>query len=373
MEAGSRVEPQREIARPEVILHGVPTPQRGWLAWLTTTDHKRIGILYIATAIVFLLVGGVEALIMRLQLAQPDNTLVTPETYNGLVTMHGTTMVFLFIIPLIAGFGNYLVPLMIGARDMAFPKLNALSYWLTLFGGVAFYCSVFFEPPQAGWTMYAPLSDDLYSPSGGVDAWIFLIHLTGHLVAPRRDQLRRDDPQHARARDELGPHAAVRLDDPRVQLPADRRAALGRRGGHDAADRPPLRHLVLRPCRRRRPAPVAAPVLVLRPPRGLHHGAARLRDDLGDPAGVRAQADLRLQGDRGRHGGDRVPRHAGLGAPHVHDADGHGRARLLHAGVVHDRGADRHQDLQLDRHALARLDRLQDAAPTSRRRCRRCS
>ena len=127
----------------------------------------------------FLLLGGVEALIMRLQLAQPDNTLVEPETYNGLVTMHGTTMVFLFVIPLIAGFGNYLVPLMIGARDMAFPRLNALSYWLTLFGGIAFYCSLFFEPPQAGWTMYAPLSDDLYSPSGGVDAWIFLIHLTG--------------------------------------------------------------------------------------------------------------------------------------------------------------------------------------------------
>jgi cytochrome c oxidase subunit 1 len=167
VEAGSRTEPQR-LARPEVMLHGVQTPPRGWLAWLTTTDHKKIGILYIATAWVFLLIGGVEALIMRLQLAQPDNTLVTPETYNGLVTMHGTTMVFLFIIPLIAGFGNYLVPLMVGARDMAFPKLNAFSYWLTLFGGVAFYCSLFFEPPQAGWTMYAPLSDDLYSPSGGV-------------------------------------------------------------------------------------------------------------------------------------------------------------------------------------------------------------
>jgi cytochrome c oxidase subunit I len=178
VEAASRTEPQR-LARPEVMLHAAPTPQRGWLAWLTTTDHKKIGILYMVTAFVFLLLGGVEALIIRLQLAQPDNTLVTPETYNGLVTMHGTTMVFLFIIPLIAGFGNYLVPLMVGARDMAFPKLNALSYWLTLFGGIAFYSSLFFEPPQAGWTMYAPLSDDLYSQSGGVDAWIFLIHLTG--------------------------------------------------------------------------------------------------------------------------------------------------------------------------------------------------
>jgi heme/copper-type cytochrome/quinol oxidase subunit 1 len=166
-----------KVARPEVIVHGVETPPRGWLAWLTTTDHKKIGILYIATALVFLMLGGVEALIMRLQLAQPNGTLVAPETYNGLVTMHGTTMVFLFVIPLIAGFGNYLIPLMIGARDMAFPKLNALSYWLTLFGGVAFYCSIFFEPPEAGWTMYAPLSDDLYSAAGGVDAWIFLIHL----------------------------------------------------------------------------------------------------------------------------------------------------------------------------------------------------
>ncbi len=116
---------------------------------------------------------------MRLQLAQPNNTLVTPETYNGLVTMHGTTMIFLFVVPVLAGFGNYLVPLMIGARDMAFPRLNALSFWLLLFGGVAFYCSIFFEPPQAGWTMYPPLSDDTFSPGGGVDAWIFMIHLTG--------------------------------------------------------------------------------------------------------------------------------------------------------------------------------------------------
>jgi cytochrome c oxidase subunit I len=177
VEAGT--EATRRAARPEVILHGLQPAPRGWLAWLTTTDHKKIGILYIATALMFLLLGGVEALIMRLQLAQPSNTLVDPETYNGLVTMHGTTMVFLFVIPMIAGFANYMVPLMIGARDMAFPRVNALSYWLTLFGGVAFYCSVFFEPPQAGWTMYAPLSDDMYSAGGGVDAWIFLIHLTG--------------------------------------------------------------------------------------------------------------------------------------------------------------------------------------------------
>jgi cytochrome c oxidase subunit I len=93
--------------------------------------------------------------------------------------MHGTTMVFLFVVPVLAGFGNYFVPLMIGARDMAFPRLNALSFWLLLFGGLVFYASVFFEPPQTGWTFYAPLSDDAFSPASGVDAWIMLIHLTG--------------------------------------------------------------------------------------------------------------------------------------------------------------------------------------------------
>jgi cytochrome c oxidase subunit I len=176
MEAGTAAP---RTARPEVVLRGLRTRPRGWLAWLTTTDHKKIGILYLYTTFLFFILGGVEALIMRLQLAQPNNTLIDAGAYNGLVTVHGTTMVFLFLVPVLAGFGNYLVPLMIGARDMAFPRLNALSYWLLLFGGIAFYCSFFWEPPQAGWTMYPPLSDDAFLPSGGVDAWIFMIHLTG--------------------------------------------------------------------------------------------------------------------------------------------------------------------------------------------------
>ncbi len=167
------------LVRPEVVEHAVREEPGGWLNWLTTTDHKKIGIMYFFVTFIFFIIGGVEALIMRLQLAQPNGTVVDPDTYNGLVTMHGTTMVFLFIVPVMAGFGNYMLPLMIGARDMAFPRLNALSLWLLVFGGMAFYGSVFFEPPQGGWTMYAPLSDDAYMPSGGVDAWIFLIHLTG--------------------------------------------------------------------------------------------------------------------------------------------------------------------------------------------------
>jgi cytochrome c oxidase subunit I len=151
----------------------------GWRGWVTTTDHKRIGVLYLVTAFAFMMLGGVEALLMRTQLAAPDNTLLTSERYNQVLTMHGTTMVFLVVMPLWAGFANYLVPLQIGARDMAFPRLNALSYWLYLAGGMVFYSSVFFSPPEAGWTAYTPLSSGPYIPGNGTDAWIFLIHLTG--------------------------------------------------------------------------------------------------------------------------------------------------------------------------------------------------
>ncbi len=168
-----------QLVRPEVVMHGMREKPKGWLGWITTTDHKRIGIMYLFATFLFFILGGVEALIMRVQLAVPDGTAISPETYNGLVSMHGTTMIFLFVVPVFAGFANYFVPLMIGARDMAFPRLNALSLWLLVFGGIAFYGSLFFEPPRAGWTSYAPLSDDAYLPSGGVDAWIFLIHLTG--------------------------------------------------------------------------------------------------------------------------------------------------------------------------------------------------
>jgi cytochrome c oxidase subunit I len=178
--AGSRVAAlRREPERPEVAVHGIKDRPKGWLGWLTTTDHKKIGILYLCTTFLFFILGGVEALLMRLQLASPDGSILGPRTYNELVTMHGSTMVFLFVVPVLAGFANFLVPLMIGARDMAFPRLNALSYWLFLFGGIAFYMSIFFTPPSAGWTMYAPLSDNAYLQDGGVDAWIFMIHLTG--------------------------------------------------------------------------------------------------------------------------------------------------------------------------------------------------
>jgi cytochrome c oxidase subunit I len=153
---------------PEIAMRGYKSRPTGWLSWLTTVDHKRIGIMYMAGALIFFCLGGVEALIMRTQLAKPDNTVVSPHVYDGLVTMHGTTMVFLFAMPIIAAFANYMIPLMVGARDMAFPRMNALSLWLFFAGGIVLYTSIFFEPPTAGWTMYAPLSDDA-----------FLVHLTG--------------------------------------------------------------------------------------------------------------------------------------------------------------------------------------------------
>ena len=169
----------KDLPRPQIVAREVPRRRKAWIDWVATVDHKKIGIMYMVTAFVFFLVGGIEALLIRIQLGAPDNTFLTPEKYNQLFTMHGTTMIFLFVVPMMAGFGNYFVPLMIGARDMAFPRLNALSYWLFLFGAIVLYVSLFFSPPEAGWTSYTPLSSLAYSPSGGIDAWIFMIHLTG--------------------------------------------------------------------------------------------------------------------------------------------------------------------------------------------------
>src|SRR5262244_2752234 len=140
--------------------------ERGALAWVATVDHKRIGILYLVTTFVFFLVGGVEALLLRLQLAVPNNHFLKPETFNQLFTMHGTTMIFLVVMPALIGFANYFVPLMIGARDMAFPRLNAFAFWLFPFGGFLLHFSlVAGGAPAAGWFAYTPLSETPFSSS----------------------------------------------------------------------------------------------------------------------------------------------------------------------------------------------------------------
>ena len=146
--------------------------RHGVIGFLTSVDHKRVGLRYIGTAFFFFFVAGILALVMRVQLSTPNGTTVGPDVFNQLFTMHGTTMIFLFNTPVLAGFGNYLLPLMIGARDVAFPRLNAFSYWVFLFAGIFIYISfVVGKAPNGGWFAYVPLTDKTYSPGLNMDFW----------------------------------------------------------------------------------------------------------------------------------------------------------------------------------------------------------
>jgi cytochrome c oxidase subunit 1 len=158
-------------------VYPVPWYRGRFTSWITTVDHKRIGILYLVTCLVFFGAGGILAVLMRTQLAHTNEKFLSAEHYNEVMTVHGVTMVFLVIVPILAGFGNYLVPLMIGAKDVAFPRLNALSYWLFLFGGVVLYASFFADggAAQTGWTLYPPLSEQY--AGNGVDLAILSLHI----------------------------------------------------------------------------------------------------------------------------------------------------------------------------------------------------
>ena len=155
--------------------------------WVTTVDHKKIGLMYIGYALLFLVVAGFEALLIRIQLAIPNNTFVSPQVFNRLFTMHGSTMIFFVAMPVLFGFGNYLIPLMIGARDMAFPRLNAFSFWVSAFGGLLLYFSYFGgsglygagSAPDVGWWAYAPLTAKAFSPGHSTDYWTLAILLSG--------------------------------------------------------------------------------------------------------------------------------------------------------------------------------------------------
>jgi cytochrome c oxidase subunit I+III len=158
---------RERLARLERIWQEPP----GVIGWITTTNHKRIGILYFFTALAFFAAGGVEALLIRTQLIGPNGTVLSPEEFNQVMTMHGVTMIFLFVIPMsIGAFGNYLLPLMIGARDMAFPRMNALSYWIYLCSGIFMYVGLLSgNGPNAGWFDYVPLASKTFSPGPGID------------------------------------------------------------------------------------------------------------------------------------------------------------------------------------------------------------
>src|SRR3954471_12212073 len=157
-----------------------PVGTTGWRSWVFTVDHKKLGLMYAVSAMFFFLVGGIEALLIRTQLLAWDNTVLSANLYNQLFTMHGTTMIFLFVMPVTTGLANYFVPLQIGARDVAFPRLNAFGYWCFLLGGL-FLNSAWFLGGAAdgGWFMYQPNANQLFSPTHGVDCWSIGLQITG--------------------------------------------------------------------------------------------------------------------------------------------------------------------------------------------------
>jgi cytochrome c oxidase subunit 1 len=162
--------------------HAAPAhaTRTGLRSWLATTDHKRIGVLYLYTSLFFFLVGGLEAALIRAQLATPNGELLSADTYNQLFTMHGTTMIFLVVMPLSAAFFNFLIPLQIGARDVAFPRLNAFSYWVYLLGGIFITLPIFFgAAPDGGWFGYVPLSTKTFSPAVNMDFWVLGLQILG--------------------------------------------------------------------------------------------------------------------------------------------------------------------------------------------------
>ena len=157
-----------------------PVTTTGWRAWLFTVDHKKLGIMYSAAALFFFIVGGLEAVLIRLQLAAPNGKVLNADLYNQMFTMHATTMVFLFVMPMAAGLANYFVPLQIGARDVAFPRINAFGFWAFLFGGIFLNLAWFLGgAADGGWFMYAPNSGPVFSPSHGVDFWALGLQITG--------------------------------------------------------------------------------------------------------------------------------------------------------------------------------------------------
>src|SRR5258705_13924283 len=172
---------------PETAQVASPPLVSGLHEWITTVDPKRLGITYIFYALLFLVIGGIEAAIMRIQLVAPHNKFVSPQFFNQMFTMHGTTMIFFVVMPLVFGFANYLLPLMIGARDMAFPRLNAFSFWLTAFGGLLLYFSLLGanglygagNAPDVGWFAYAPLTSQTFSVGHSTDFWTLSLLVSG--------------------------------------------------------------------------------------------------------------------------------------------------------------------------------------------------
>ena len=176
--AGRAAEERRRLEKSWALSSGFP-------GWFMEVSHTAIGRRYIVTALILFLLGGIEALLMRIQLARPENGFLDPDLYNEIFTTHGSTVMFLFAVPVFQGLAIYLVPLMLGTRNTAFPRLNALSYWLYLIGALLLYAGFFLNTgPDAGWFAYVPLSGPEYSPGKRVDVWAQMISTSRSSAAP---------------------------------------------------------------------------------------------------------------------------------------------------------------------------------------------
>ena len=327
-----------------------PEQREHWkMAWLSTVDHKRIGILYMVTGLVFFVFGGIEALLIRLQLAVPNNTLLQPDTYNMVFTMHGTTMIFLVAMPVLFGLANYVVPLQIGARDMAFPRLNAYSFWLVPFGGILLHFSFLAGgAPAVGWFAYAPLSETAYSSQPGVDYWALSLLVLGIgsvganinfiatvLCSRAPNMTLRRLPLFSWM---IFVNAFLVI----LALPVLNAGLV-----MILIDRLLNTHFFLRARRLRHH--VAAYFLGLWTSGGLHRGHPGFRHLIRDHSGLFAQADFWLRVCRRLDCRDRLPQPRGLGAPYVYDRPGsHDRPvlrRLQHA----DRDPNRSEGAELER------------------------
>ncbi len=233
-----------------------PTVQRLQRSWegpsgfrgvISTVDHKTIGKRYLVTAFVFLILGGLEASAMRAQLALPNEHMLSPEQYNQLFSVHGVTMIFLYAAPILSGFSNYIWPLMLGSRDMAFPRLNALSYWIFLGAGIFIYSSVLVgQMPNAGWFDYVPYAERAYDPARNIDFYALGSHPARRFDDSRIGELHSHAVQDASAWHVAQPAADHRVGDAHSFVRQSLRAAVAHRRAHLPLLRSAFRDALLR-------------------------------------------------------------------------------------------------------------------------------
>ena len=327
------------------------------LAWLSTVDHKRIAVLYMLTALVFFIIGGVEALFMRLQLAVPNNHFLQPDTFNQLFTMHGTTMIFLVVMPVLFGLVNYVLPLQIGARDMAFPRLNAFGFWCVPFGGILLHFSVLAGgAPAVGWFSYAPLSETPYSSSPGVDYWAVAIFVLGigsisFAINTIATVISLRGPGMTMRRLPLFTwinfvNAFIII----FALPV-----LNAGLAMILIDRQLQGHFFL-PIRRRFSRSVATYLLGVRSSGSLHPGPSRIRNRLRNHSGFFAETDFRLRICRCLECSHRSPKSGRLGTSHVHRRDGASTRCVLRHFLDAHCNSNWRKSAELDRNDARRAD-----------------